>query len=146
MLEVVAGVEEVPAAVRVTLFSFTERDFCFIQYFWFMTGFGSVGGGLRERDADAVDAAVGGGKDFEAEAVFFDDFAAHGNVAGNLRDKPAEGGRLVVLGETEGGGLVGIAVSVAEGVLAGEEVFAGVGIFEVGVRLRLGRRGRGDGF
>ena len=45
----------------------------------------SVGGGMvRKGDADAVDTAVGGGEDFEAEAVFFDDFAAEGDVAGDL--------------------------------------------------------------
>ena len=30
---------------------------------------------MGEADADAVDAAVGAGEDFEAQAVLFDDFA-----------------------------------------------------------------------
>ncbi len=89
----------------------------------------SVGGRrMGECDADAVDAAVGGGEDFEAEAVFFDDFAAKGDVAGDLRDEAAKGGGFVVLGQAEGGGLIGI--SLGDGC---KEVFAGVGIFEVGV-------------
>jgi hypothetical protein len=64
------------------------------------------GGGVGEADADAVDAAVGAGEDFEAEAVFFDDFTGEGDVAGDLGDEAAEGGGFVVLGEAEGGGVV----------------------------------------
>jgi hypothetical protein len=37
-----------------------------------------------EADANAVDAAVGAGEDFEAEAVLFNDFAGEGDVAGDL--------------------------------------------------------------
>ena len=68
-----------------------------------------------EGDADAVDATVGGGEDFEAEAVGFDDFAGEGDVAGDLGDKAADGGGLVVLGEADRGGLVVIAGSLSSG-------------------------------
>src|ERR1700732_2801257 len=64
------------------------------------------GGGVGQADADSVDAAVGAGEDFEAEAVFFDDFSGEGDVAGDLGDETAEGGGFVVLGEAEGGGVV----------------------------------------
>ena len=64
------------------------------------------GGGMGEADADAVDSAVGAGEDFEAEAIFFDDFSGEGDVAGDLGDEAAEGGGFVVLGEAEGGGVV----------------------------------------
>ena len=69
---------------------------------------GGLGGGGwgGEADADAVDAAVGAGEDFEAEAVFFDYFAGEGDVAGDLGDEAADGGGFVVLGEAEGGGVV----------------------------------------
>jgi hypothetical protein len=59
-----------------------------------------------EADADAVDAAVGAGEDFEAEAIGFDDFAGEGDVAGDLGDEAAEGSGLVVLRETESSGIV----------------------------------------
>ena len=45
------------------------------------------GGGVGQADADAVDSAVGAGEDFEAEAVFFDDFSGEGDVAGDLGDE-----------------------------------------------------------
>jgi hypothetical protein len=38
-------------------------------------GGSSDGGRVGQADADAVDAAVGAGEDFEAEAFLFDDFA-----------------------------------------------------------------------
>jgi len=70
------------------------------------------GGWVGEADADAVDAAVGAGEDFEAKAIFFDDFAGEGDVAGDLGDEAAEGGGFVVLGKAEGGGVVaGVAES-----------------------------------
>src|SRR5271170_3992652 len=75
--------------------------------------------GRDEADADAVDAAVGAGEDFEAEAVLFDYLSGQGDVAGDLGDEAAECGGLVVLGDTEGGGVV---AGVAEVVL-----FGGVG-------------------
>jgi len=81
---------------------------------------------VGEGDADAIDATVGRGEDFEAETVFLDDLAAHGDVASNLGDESAEGGGLVVLGEAEGGGVVCIAVRVAV-----EEIFAGGRAFGV---------------
>ena len=52
---------------------------------------------MGEADAEAVDAAVGGGQDFHAKAVFFDDFAGEGDVAGDLGDEAAEGGGFVVM-------------------------------------------------
>ena len=64
------------------------------------------GGWVGQAYADAVDAAVGAGEDFEAEAVFFDDFARERDVAGDLGDQAAEGGRFVVLGKAESGGIV----------------------------------------
>jgi hypothetical protein len=39
---------------------------------------------MGQADADAVDAAVGACQDFQAEAVFFYDFAGQGYVAGDL--------------------------------------------------------------
>jgi hypothetical protein len=61
---------------------------------------------MGEADADSVDAAVGGGEDFEAEAIFFDDLAGERDVAGDLGDEAADGGGFVVLGEAKGGGVV----------------------------------------
>jgi hypothetical protein len=61
---------------------------------------------MGEADADAVDAAVSAGEDFEAEAVFYDYFSGEGNVAGDLGDQAAEGGGFVVLGEPEGSWIV----------------------------------------
>jgi len=61
---------------------------------------------VGEADADTVDAAVGAGEDFEAETVFFDDFAGEGDVAGDLGDEAAQGGGFVVLGKAEGSGVV----------------------------------------
>ena len=67
----------------------------------------SCGGrGVGEADADAVDAAVGAGKDFEAETVFYDYLTRQGDVAGDLGDEPAQRGGFVVLGQAEGGGVV----------------------------------------
>jgi hypothetical protein len=64
------------------------------------------GGRVGEADADAIDAAVGAGQDFEAEAILFDDFAGKGDVAGDLGDEAPEGGGFVVLGKAEGGWIV----------------------------------------
>ena len=61
---------------------------------------------MGETDADAVDAAVGTGEDFEAEAVFYDYFSGQGDMAGDLGYQAAEGGGLVVLGKAEGGGVI----------------------------------------
>ena len=61
---------------------------------------------MAEAYADAVDASVGAGEDFEAEAVFLDDFAGQGDVTGYLGDEAAEGGGFVVLGKAESGGVV----------------------------------------
>ena len=61
---------------------------------------------VGQADPDAIDAAVGAGEDFEAEAVFFDDFSGEGDVAGDLGDEAAQGGGFVMLGEAEGGGVV----------------------------------------
>jgi hypothetical protein len=63
-----------------------------------ITADSSGGGRVGQADADAVDAAVGAGQDFEAEAFLFDDFAGEWDVAGDLGDKAAEGGGFVVLG------------------------------------------------
>ena len=61
---------------------------------------------MGQADADTVDAAVGAGKDFEAETVFYDYLAREGDVAGDLRDEPAQGRGFVVLRQAEGGGVV----------------------------------------
>jgi hypothetical protein len=61
---------------------------------------------VGEADAYAIDAAVGAGKDLEAETVFYDHLAREGDVAGDLRDEPAQGGGFVVLGQAEGSGVV----------------------------------------
>ncbi len=81
-----------------------------------------------ESDADAVDAAVSGGKDFEAEAVFLYNFAAQGDVAGDLGDEAAEGGGLVVLGQAEGGGVIGVAYWVARGLAERDGLRIGIGV------------------
>ena len=57
---------------------------------------------MGEGYADAFDAAVGGGEDLEAEAVFLDHLAGEGDVAGEFGDQAAESGGLVVLGEADG--------------------------------------------
>jgi hypothetical protein len=66
------------------------------------------GGGRRvgQADANAVNAAVGAGQDFKAEAVFFYDFSGQGDVAGNLGDEAAERSGFVVLGQAKSGGIV----------------------------------------
>ena len=79
----------------------------------------SGSGGMGQADSDSVDAAVGAGEDFEAEAVFFDDFSGKRDVAGDLGDEAAEGGGFVVLGQAEGGGVVFRISGVAEVVLLG---------------------------
>jgi hypothetical protein len=56
--------------------------------------------------ADAVDAAVGAGEDFEAQAFFFDYFSGERDVAGDLGDQAADGGGFVVFGEADGCGIV----------------------------------------
>ena len=62
-----------------------------------------------EGDADAVDATVGGGEDLDAEAVLLEDLAGMGDVAGDLGDEAADGGRLVVFGQAERfGNVVGV--------------------------------------
>ena len=71
---------------------------------------------MGEADADTVDAAVGAGKDFEAETVFYDYLAREGDVAGDLGDEAAEGGGFVVLGEREGAGRVVTEVALVVGV------------------------------
>ena len=61
-------------------------------------------GRCDEADADAVDAAVGAGEDFEAETILFDDFTGKRDVAGDLGDEAAEGGGFVFGGEAEEAG------------------------------------------
>ena len=110
---------------------------------------------MAQADADAVDAAVGAGQDFEAEAVFFYDFAGEGDVAGDLGDEAAEGGGFVVLGEAEGGGVVaGVAgglrvglvwIEVAQGVVAVAKV-AGADAAEVVLLGGVGGVGFGGFF
>ncbi len=45
-------------------------------------------------------------RDFETQAILFDDFAREGNVAGDLGDEASQGGGFVVLRKTEGRGIV----------------------------------------
>lgn len=74
---------------------------------WREIGHRSGGGGrVSQADADTVDAAVGAGEDFKAEAVFYDYFSGKGDVASDFRDQAAEGGGFVVLGEAESGGVI----------------------------------------
>jgi hypothetical protein len=61
---------------------------------------------VGETDAYAIDTAVGAGKNFEAETVFYNYLARERNVAGDLGDEPAQGGGFVMLGQAEGGGVV----------------------------------------
>ncbi len=58
--------------------------------------------GVGEADADALYFAVGGGENFQAEAVLFDDFAGQRDVAGDLGDQTAEGRGLVLLAQKVG--------------------------------------------
>jgi hypothetical protein len=95
------------------------------------------GGGMGESHPDTVDAAVGGGEDFKAKAVLFDNLAAHRDVAGDLGDEAAEGGGLVVLGQAERGGLVVISLGVVVGV-AEDALWASVGVFGVGAGAGVG--------
>ena len=84
---------------------------------------------MGQADADAVDAAVGAGEDLEAEAVFFDDFAGEGDVAGDLGDEAAEGGGFVLFGEAEEVGLfAGFAESAQDGVFPALGGFNGGGV------------------
>ena len=84
---------------------------------------------MGQADADAVDAAVRAGEDFEAQAVLFDDFAGERDVAGDLGDQAAEGGGFVLFGEAEEVGLfAGFAESAEGGVFPALGGFGGGGV------------------
>ena len=63
---------------------------------------------MREGNADAVDAAVGGGEDFDAETVFFDDLATHRDMSGDFGDEATESGGLIMFRQAQCGGVVGV--------------------------------------
>jgi hypothetical protein len=44
---------------------------------------------VGEADADTVDAAVGAGKHFQAQALFYDHLSGQRDVAGDLGDQAA---------------------------------------------------------
>jgi hypothetical protein len=66
----------------------------------------SGGGWDRQAHANTVDAAVGAGKHFQAQALFHDHLSGQRDVAGDLRNKAAKRSRFIVFGQAEGGGVV----------------------------------------
>src|ERR1039458_4268041 len=81
----------------------------------------------RREDAQALDAAVGGGDAFHAQAGGFeeDDFAGHRNAALDLADQAAEGGGFVGFVEIAQGGLLAEEVGqLSDGKAAGNQPYA----------------------